>query len=101
MVVERSGDRGNLPPQRTLHLELLGQDRPGIVHDVAHALAKHRINVYELNTECVHASMAGGDLFKANATLQVPMDVDEDALRDTLEGLANEMMVDITLEDND
>jgi glycine cleavage system regulatory protein len=70
------------------------------VHDISHALAKHRINVDELITECVQASMAGGDLFKAQAVLHVPLDVDEDALRDTLEGLANEIMVDISLDDS-
>lgn len=82
---------------RTFRMELMGQDRPGIVHEISSAIASHGISVDELTTEVVHASMAGGDLFKASATLQVPDSVDEEDLRETLEGLANEIMVDIHL----
>jgi len=99
VVVERCA--ASVPSQkfRTLQLELVGQDHPGIIHDISHALATHRVNVEELSTEVSHASMAGGDLFKAQATLHVPLDVDDSALRDALESLANEIMVDLSLDD--
>ena len=86
------------PPRHTLHLELVGQDRPGIVHDIAHALAVHGVSIEELSTETRSASMGGGQLFEARATLAVPPDVALDDLRTGLEALADELMVDLHLE---
>ncbi|MFO1352727.1 MAG: ACT domain-containing protein [Gammaproteobacteria bacterium] len=82
---------------RSLDLELVGQDRPGIVHDIAHVLAAHRISIEDLETVTESASMAGGTLFRAKARLSVPAAVETSQLREVLEGLANELMVDIDL----
>src|SRR2546425_4735980 len=46
-------------------LEIVGQDRPGIVHQISHALAAQAVNVEELNTECSSAAMSGETLFRA------------------------------------
>jgi glycine cleavage system regulatory protein len=79
-------------------LELLGQDRPGIVREISHALASRQVNVEELETECTSAPMSGETLFRARARLRLPPDVAEETLRETLEKLADELMVDLTLE---
>ena len=78
-------------------LELVGQDRPGIVHDVSQALATRDVNIEELTTAVTSAPMAGGSLFTASATLSVPGSVPIDDLRRDLEALADELMVDIDL----
>jgi glycine cleavage system regulatory protein len=80
-----------------LRLELVGDDHPGIVRDVSHALAQRGINVEELSTECISAPMSGEPLFKATADLRIPADLSIDELRATLEELAHDLMVDITL----
>lgn len=98
LTVQHSAEPIAAVAHRTLLIEVVGQDHPGIVHEVSSAIASHGINVDELVTEVEHASMAGGDLFKARAKLHVPLEVDEDDLRDTLESLANEIMVDINLD---
>jgi glycine cleavage system regulatory protein len=82
-------------------LELLGQDRPGIVREVSHALALRGVNVEELETECESAPMSGETLFRARARLRLPPDLPIDALRETLEKLADELMVDVALERGD
>lgn len=82
---------------RLLTLELLGQDHPGIMHDIAHALSTHGISIEELDTETQSASMAGGTLFAARATLLAPLSMPLAELREVLEDLANELMVDIEL----
>ncbi len=97
VTVEHSSETPS-PARRTLHLELVGQDHPGIVHDIAHALATRDISIEELSTETYSASMAGGTLFEARATLSVPESVANEELRDLLESLADELMVDISLE---
>jgi glycine cleavage system regulatory protein len=98
LTVEHSAGSRPEAEHRTLHMELMGQDRPGIVHEISSAIASHGISVDELTTEVEHASMAGGDLFKARANLHVPDNVDVEDLRETLESLANEIMVDINLD---
>ena len=76
-------------------LELIGQDRPGIVHQVTRVLAAHGVNVEELTTECVSAPMAGGQLFQAKASLLLPPGVDTAAIRRDLERIAADLMVDL------
>lgn len=83
---------------RSVSLELVGQDRPGIVHDIAEVLARHAVNVQELETTVQSASMSGESLFLAHAKVFIPADADTDALRSELEALANELMVDLSLE---
>jgi glycine cleavage system regulatory protein len=99
VVVERSAKPVASTAYHTLHLSLVGQDRPGIVHDVSHALASRGINIEELSTECSSASWSGEMLFHATARLHVPRQVSTDDLREVLEGLANELMVDIALDE--
>src|SRR5438874_3725906 len=57
-------DQPTPPPQtgRVSVLEIVGQDRPGIVRQISHALASFGINVEELETECGSASMSGEPL---------------------------------------
>jgi Glycine cleavage system regulatory protein len=68
-----------------LSLEVVGQDRPGIVREISHALAAQSINVEELETECVSAPMSGELLFQATAKVSAPADVALDQLQKTLE----------------
>jgi len=82
------------PPVR---LELVGQDRPGIVRDITRVLASHGVNVEELSTECVSAPTTGQHLFRASAQLRLPPALAEDALRQSLEAVAADLMVDLTL----
>jgi len=84
---------------RELRLEILGSDRPGIVHDISQALADRDINVDELRTEIMSAPMSGELLFLANAELLVPAGLDLELLRKDLEALAHELMVDIDLDE--
>ena len=78
-------------------LDLIGSDRPGIVHKISEALAARNVNVDELNTECDGAPWSGDTLFKATARLRAPKDLDLDQLREGLEAIAGDLMVDITI----
>lgn len=86
------------PAQQTIRLELVGQDHPGIVREIAQALAEHKVNIDELNTRVVSASFSGDRMFEAQARLKVPAEVPLHSLRETLERLANELMVDLSLD---
>ncbi|MBN2860989.1 MAG: hypothetical protein JXK93_12055 [Sphaerochaetaceae bacterium] len=78
-------------------LQLVGQDHPGIVYRISSALKDNGATVEDLDTEVVEASMAGGQLFKANMVISIGKESNVETLRDVLEELANELIVDIDL----
>jgi glycine cleavage system regulatory protein len=82
----------------TATLELVGQDRPGILRGVSGVLAAHGVNVEELTSERVSAPMGGGTLFQARATLVVPATANLAAVRVDLEKIAADMMVELRLQ---
>jgi len=91
-------DRGPAPADgQRWSLELVGTDRPGIVHEITVALAAHGVSIDELETATRDAPMSGGMLFEARAELVAPAAVAVDEVRAVLERLADELMVDLTL----
>jgi glycine cleavage system regulatory protein len=98
VAVARSAADEPAPDCRWLTLNLVGNDHLGIIRDLAHTLAQCGINIEELQTECTSAPMTGGMLFKTTARLRVPLVVAVTELQITLEHLAHDLMVDITLE---
>jgi len=100
MVVTRGTEGASGAPGRRMKLELVGQDRPGIVRDISHALASRGVSIEELVTDCVSGSMSGESLVRASAQLRVPAHVGTAQLRGALEAIANDLMVDLTLDDS-
>ena len=98
VVAQRSESASIGDSAREYSIELVGQDHPGIVHEITEVLAKHGVNVQELETTVQSASMSGESLFFAHASICVPGEADMEKLQDELEELANELMVDIELE---
>jgi len=82
---------------RLVHIDLVGHDRPGIVHELSESLASRGVSIEELHTQVTSAAMAGGSLFKVRARLAVPASLSDADLKRALESLANEMMVELDL----
>lgn len=80
---------------RELRLELLGQDRLGIIHDLSHALAELGVGIDDLATETREAPMSAELLFAAQAVLSVPPAVAAGDIEDALAGLADEFMIEL------
>lgn len=99
LVIERSAAEASPGGSRLLELELVGQDRPGIVRDISRLLAERGVNIEDLETACVSGSFSGETLFKAQARLRVPRELATAGLRALLETLANELMVDVSLDE--
>jgi glycine cleavage system regulatory protein len=100
VVVERSG-HPTQPAAQTLQLDVIGNDHPGIVRDISRVLAQHHVNIENLETEVTSAPMSGEALFHAHATVRIPETTTADQLRTVLEALAGELMVDLTLGEQD
>ncbi len=98
IIANISGEEAGTGKTSEYTLELVGNDRPGIVHDITRILASHKASVINLETTVEAASMGGGELFKARAQLLVPESSDIFALENELEEIANDLMVDIRFE---
>ncbi|MBI2924639.1 MAG: glycine cleavage system protein R [Verrucomicrobia bacterium] len=96
-VVVHSDQAGAAQEPKLLRvLEIVGQDRPGIVRQISHALASFGVNVEELHTEVSSAAMSGETLFKARATVSIPPACNLAELRAKLEQIAEDLIVDVS-----
>jgi glycine cleavage system regulatory protein len=95
--VAPSGGDADCSAKRAVRLELVGHDRPGIVREIAQALARRDVNVEELETGVQSAPMSAEMLFFAKARLAIPTDLSIDQLTKILDPIGNDLMVDITL----
>lgn len=94
-------DQQSPPPSalRLMHLSLVGNDRPGIVRELSKALASRQINICEMNTNVTSAPMTAESLFEATVHIQIPVELDLAELSDSLDEIANELAIDISLGD--
>lgn len=86
---------------RPILLELVGNDRPGIVRDITRVLAEQGVNLENLLTDVSPAPMSGDPLFHAEALLAVPLALSLDTLKSQLETLADDLMVELNLRQED
>lgn len=97
VVVARS-DGANLPSTlRVVELELVGEDRLGIVSNLTKLLAGRGISIESIHTDIVRSGVSGKQTFKVEAHLLVPSSVSVEALQQEVGSLAREMMLDIAL----
>jgi glycine cleavage system regulatory protein len=78
-------------------LDLVGNDRPGIVRDITSLLTAQGVNLESLVTEVMPAPMSSEPLFHAEALLAVPLELSLDVLQAKLEALADDLMVELNL----
>ena len=97
LVIEKAEPESASENQQTVTLNLVGNDRPGIIREISHVLAKLGVNVEDLETDCVPAPMTGDVLFKAQAQLKVPSETELATLQTALEKLADDLIVEIQL----
>lgn len=86
------------PECHSLNFSVVGNDRPGIVREIAQTFASRHINMGELETACSSMPWSGEPLFEATGVIEVPVSVDMNALHDDLDKIADELAVDIRLE---
>lgn len=93
-IVVQEAVSGDAAEGERLTIEVVGNDRPGILRDVTAVLAACGVNIEELTTDIESASFSGETLFRATATLRAPGAAAIDSARAGLEALGNELMVD-------
>lgn len=83
--------------QQQLGIEIVGNDKPGIVQEVTGVLNRFNLNIRKFDSSCGSAPNWGSALFKAKALITVPTDLDSDELKSALEAIANDLMVEIKM----
>ena len=89
---EREGLHSKL---NLLNINIVGNDRPGIVMEISQALAQMGVNVESFATVCEAAPMSGDVLFKLDAVLKNPRNLDFEKLKTNLELLADDLIIEI------
>jgi glycine cleavage system regulatory protein len=81
--------------RRLWHIDVVGNDRPGIVHQMTEAIAQCGGNVEELVTGLESAAMSGHPLFRASGKVSLRSSSDEEPLRQAIENLSDDLSVEI------
>lgn len=82
---------------KPIAMELVGNDRPGIVRDITQLLSEQGVNLESLITDVRPAPMSSEPLFHAEAILAVPLTLPLEQLQKRLEALADDLMVELVL----
>ena len=80
-----------------LRLGVVGQDRPGIVHQVTGVLSGLGANIESFGSRLSIEPHQGAPLFHLDARLRLPPGLTAAAVQDALEAISGEIMVDIAL----
>jgi len=93
-IIASSGTarRGGEP----LVIEIVGQDRAGIVREVTTVLAGLDVNIEDFATAIEDSAWSGAPLFRAKARLLIPSNISTDTVREALERISGEIMVDFS-----
>ncbi|MBM7365574.1 glycine cleavage system protein R [Gordonia hydrophobica] len=82
----------------SLTIDVLGNDRPGIVRELSAALSASGVTIERMTTGTREAPMAGGMLFEAQLEVLVPPSADAATIRSDLERIAAELLVDLGID---
>jgi glycine cleavage system regulatory protein len=97
VVVAKSEAAPSSSGLRGVDLEMVGDDRLGIVSNLTRMLAERGISIEHIHTELFRTGVDGKPTFKIAAHLLVPAAQTIEELQQALGALANEMMFDIAL----
>ncbi len=83
--------------RRILVVDVVGNDRPGIVRELSAAVASAGGNIEELTTGLESAPMSGHPMFRAHGIVSIPENTETDVLTAAIECLGGDLTVDISL----
>ena len=90
-----AGRRG--PAAERIELRAEGVDKAGIVARICRVLADHDINITDLRSQSSPQAQTGTLIYTLRISLDVPPSVDLEGLRRTLDDVAADLQVDVSL----
>ena len=97
-VVKLDEEQASEAETSYLTIDVMGNDKPGIVQEITSSLAAANASVVKMQTSCEAAPNWGGELFKAHITVATCKTVDVDEIAQRLEAIANDLVVELQLE---
>ncbi len=101
VIVETDQDANAALSGQQITLELIGHDKPGIVHEISRILVSQGVSIEQFESSVMSGPMSAEQLFKAHAKLCIPASIDLDQLQATLESIAAGLMVDISFKEQE
>jgi glycine cleavage system regulatory protein len=83
--------------RQTIEVEVVGNDRPGIVRELTAAIATAGGNIEELTTNLESAPMSGHPMFRAKGSVSIPESVAIEKITSAIESLGGDLSVDVTV----
>jgi methionyl-tRNA formyltransferase len=96
-IVVATGPGQSATSARSASVELSGEDRVGLLHELTRLLSERQVGIDQLRTDIEPGLSGVGQVFRVNARLQVPASVSFDDLKQALGVLAQRLKVDIDL----
>lgn len=82
-------------PYHYVMVNIVANDRPGIVEEIAELLARYDINIETLSTSVADTPMSSGHLFKARFQANLPREMGYEDLQQVLESASDDLMVEL------
>ena len=83
--------------RRTLVVDVVGHDRPGIVRELSAAVAEAGGNIEELTTGLESAPMSGQPMFRAHGIISIPENAEAAVFTAAIESLGGDLTVDVSV----
>ena len=91
-----ASDEINQGPSDSLVVSVMGNDKPGIVQEITTILHQFNLSIVSMDSCCESAPNWGSLMFKANIVIDVPEGFETESVAEALEGVANDLVVDIS-----
>lgn len=95
-ITVHRADASPAPAAGAIEVDIVADDRPGIIREITEAISRDGGSIDALTSAVVEAPHAGGMLFTAHAVIRALGPDDEARLRQGLEAVAGELMVEIS-----
>lgn len=82
-------------PYHFVMVNIVANDRPGIVGEISDLLARYEINIEALSTSVADTPLSSGHLFKARFQANLPDSMSYDDLQRVLESASDDLMVEL------
>ena len=79
-------------------LQAAGVDKAGIVARLSRCMADHRVNIAQMQTHSRPEPESGTPIYTVRMVMDVPGEVDPQALRERLDVIARELCIDLVME---
>jgi glycine cleavage system regulatory protein len=97
VTVVPAGESAASAAGEIVRIDLVGQDRPGIVREVTAALAPLGANIEDFVTVTENGAWSGELLFRASAKITVPAGTSVGRVQEALEAISADIVADLTI----